>query len=219
MNRPRLVLAGWHGDDRERSHRVLEGLVSGLRTRRPDVEILAIGPDRHAITSRHGIAGVPIGDPATIDGALAGAAGVLLGGGPPWRDTELTALGGVAALLSFDGPGSSPRRWRVGLPAVLQVALLTAIRGVPLHLHGVRFESFEDDGALGLVSLLSRAAESVSAGDDETATRLALLAARAEPVPVVEDAVAALDVVAELVPRDGAPPGLAPGRLRRRRDP
>ena len=196
---PRVVIAGWHGRDVEHDHRVLGLLVTGLRGRRPDLEIVAAGPDPMAITTRHGIAGVPIGDPVVVDAVVADAAALLVGGGPPWRDTELIAMGGVAALFAFDSPGGSRRRWQVDLPAVLQILLLALIRGVPIHLHGIDHAGLEDDGAVALVGLLTRAAVSLTTAPD--------------------DLQGALDAVASLVPVEGPPPALPPGRLRRRREP
>jgi hypothetical protein len=213
---PRLILAGWHGDDFERSHEVLAGLLEGVRTRRPDVEILVVGPDPHAITAQHGVTAVVGGDPMTVDGALAGASGVFVGGGPPWRDGQLTAMGGIASLLALDAPGELPRRWRLSLPAVLQVALLAVLRSVPLHLHAIRLDELDDEGALAVAGLLVAAAASVSAADAASATKLAAAASLPEPLPVIEDATGALDVVAPLIPTTGAPPSLPPGRLRRR---
>jgi hypothetical protein len=218
MTPPSLVLTGWHGDDLERSHEVLAGLLDAIRARRADVEVLAVGPDPHAITAQHGIAAVPVGDPATIDGALAGASGVFLGGGPPWDDDQLTAMGGVVSLLAFEGPGDFPRRWKVSLPAVLQIALLAVLRGVPLHLHSIRLDEFDDRGALSLAGLLVHSAASASAADAETATRLAAAASRPEPLPVIEAVTDALDVVAPLIPPSGVAPPLPAGRLRRRRE-
>jgi hypothetical protein len=218
MTAPSLVLTGWHGDDVERSQEALAELVDAIRARRPDVEVVALGPDPRAITELHGISAVPIGDPATVDGALTGASGVFLGGGPPWDDDQLTAMGGVASLLAFDGPGDFPRRWKVSLPAVLQVALLAVLRGVPLHLHSIRLDEFDDRGALSLAGLLVRSAASASAADAETATRLAAAASRPEPLPVIEAVTDALDFVAPLIPPSGVAPPLPTGRLRRRRE-
>jgi hypothetical protein len=216
---PSLVLTGWHGDDVDRSHEVLAELLDVIRTRRPDVQVFAVGPDPQAITARHGITAVPIGDPAHVDGALASASAVFLGGGPPWEDDQLTAMGGIVSLLAFEGPGDFPRRWKTGLPGVLQVALLAVLRGVPLHLHTIRLHDFDDDGALALAGLLVRSAASVSAGDAGSAARLAAAAdaTRSDPLPVIEAPAAALDVVAPLVPTTGAAPSLPTGRLRRRR--
>src|SRR4051794_23713340 len=215
---PSLALAGWHGDDLDRSHAVLADLLAAIRVLRPDVEVLAVGPDPHAISALHGITAVPLGDPATVDGALATASAVFVGGGPPWEDGQLTVMGGIASLLAFEGPGDFPRRWKVSLPAVLQVALLAVMRGVPLHLHSIRLDSFDDEGAVALAGLLVRNTTSVSAADTTSATRLAAAAARPEPLPVIDTASAALEVVAPLIPTTGAAPALPTGRLRRRRE-
>ncbi|MBV9952894.1 MAG: hypothetical protein JO291_13135 [Acidimicrobiia bacterium] len=218
MTAPRLLLAGWHGADIARSHEVLTELLEACRTHRPDVELLAVGPDPHAITAQHGVTAVPIGDPITVDSALASASGVFVGGGPPWDDDQLTARGGIASLLAFEGPGDFPRRWKVGLPAVLQVALLAVMRGVPLHLHSVRLDAFDDAGARSLAGLLVRSAATVSAADAGSAARLVDAAARSEPLPVIEQPAAALEVVGPLIPATGGLPSLPLGRLRRRRE-
>jgi hypothetical protein len=218
MTRPRVVVAGWHGADADRDHLALSVIASGLQARRPDVEVIGVGPDPMAITTRNGLPGVPIADPVAFDAMLQGAAGLLVVGGPPWRDAELTAMGGLAGLFAFEAPGGPPRRWQLSLPAVLQVLVLAVIRGVPVHLHGLQLESFDDVGGLQLVALLARSAASLTAADQETADRLVELTALRDPVPVIAGIEAALDLVAPLLPEVGGPPGLPAGRLRMRRE-
>jgi polysaccharide pyruvyl transferase WcaK-like protein len=212
--RPRVLVAVWHGTDDETDHEALGHIVGRLRELRPDVELVAAGPDPIEITVRHGIAGVSSADPVAVDAVLDGASALVVGGGPPWDDTELVALGGLAGLFWGAAPGRVPARWSTGPPAVLTLALLAVLRGVPLHLHSIRLGDLDDQGGQRLIAFLARECASLTVGDRVSGERLAALGRTGVRVaPVGED----LEDVTALVHAEGSAPVLPPGRLRLRR--
>jgi len=148
-----VLLTGYYGFGNTGDEAILAALVAGLRRRLPAVRIVVLSGDPGQTRHRHGVDAVAWRDPLAIVQEVRKCGLVVIGGGGLFQDYQGVDTG---TLLT-------PRHG--GVTFYAGPAILAALAGKPVALHGLGFGPL--DGAEGrrIVAAVARAAARVSVRD------------------------------------------------------
>ncbi|MBM6621154.1 polysaccharide pyruvyl transferase family protein [Micrococcaceae bacterium RIT802] len=160
---PTVLISGWYGSGNVGDEFILTALLAAFSEFAPHVSVKVVTPLPASAERTHATPAIDRNDTVAVEQSVRGAAAVVLGGGGLMQDYAFDASGGVPGLLSK--PAQS-------IGAYGAIALLSALWGKPLYVHGQGIGPLRSVASQQSVRFLFESAASIVVRDPDSAEML-----------------------------------------------